>query len=320
MTLRSVVCGTGSYLPQKCLTNYELPAHLETSHEWIMERTGIAARHIAAPNETTSALAVKAALKALEAAGMDPQDIDLIILGTCTPDNTFPSTATLIQSRLGIHKGFAFDVNAACSGFVFALATADNYLKNGMATKALVIGAETMTRIVDWKDRTTAVLFGDGAGAVVLEAQKDTDRGIIGSLLRTDGQGYDQLYVTGGPSTTQTAGTIYMNGRDVFKNAVHCLEEAVEDILKLYHTDQSEIDWLVPHQANKRIIDATAKKLNLSDEKVVHTGSLHANTSAASIPLALDTAVRDGRIKPGQLILCEAFAGGYAWGSNLIRM
>lgn len=320
MTLRSVVRGTGSYLPAKRISNADLPAHLETSHDWIMERTGIGARHVAADDETTSDLAVHAAQKALEAAQMSPDEIDLVILATCTPDHTFPSTASRIQARLGIRKGFAFDISAVCSGFVFALATADTYLKAGMATKALVIGAETISRIVDWNDRTTAVLFGDGAGAVVLEAQKDTDRGIIGSLLRTDGQGYDQLFVRGGPSTTQTAGTIYMNGREVFKNAVTRLEEAVDDILKLYNIDQSEIDWLVPHQANKRIIDATAKKLGLSDEKVVHTGIEHANTSAASIPLALDVAVRDGRIKPGQLILCEAFAAGFAWGSNLIRM
>lgn len=320
MTLRSVVRGTGSYLPLNRMVNDDLPAHLETSNEWILERTGIGARHIAAKDETTSDLAFHAAQRALEAAQISPEEIDLVIIGTCTPDHTFPSTASRVQARLGIRKGFAFDLNAACSGFVFALATADNYLKNGMATKALVIGAETMSRIVDWNDRTTAVLFGDGAGAVVLEAQKDTDRGIIGNLLRTDGQGYDQLYVRGGPSTTQTSGTIYMNGREVFKNAVTRLEEAVEDILKLHNVDQSEIDWLVPHQANKRIIDATAKKLNLSDDKVVHTGIDHANTSAASIPLALDVAVRDGRIQPGQLILCEAFAGGFAWGSNLIRM
>lgn len=259
-------------------------------------------------------------MKALSAAKLTPQDIDMIILATATPDHTFPATATRIQSKLGISKGFAFDQSAVCSGFVFALATADAYLKQGMAKTALVIGSETMSRLVDWKDRKTAVLFGDGAGAVVLEAQSQVDRGIIGSLLRTDGCGYDDLYVTGGPSTTQTTGIIHMNGREVFRNAVHRLEESALEILKIYGISQEEIDWLVPHQANKRIIDATAKKLGLPDSKVIHTGADQANTSSASIPLALDHAVRDGRIKQGDLILCEAFAGGFAWGSNLIRI
>ena len=243
------------------------------------------------------------------------QCIPTIIIGA-----TFPSTAIRVQEKLGISKGCAFDQAAACSGFIFALATADAYLKQGMATTALVIGSETMSRLVDWNDRGTAVLFGDGAGAVVLQAQSQTDRGILGSLLRTNGSGYDQLYVNGGPSTTQTTGTIQMNGREVFRNAVTRLEEAVEDILKIHNISQEEIDWLVPHQANKRIIDATAKKLSLPNEKVIHTGADQANTSAASIPLALDQAVRDGRIKKGDLILCESFAAGYAWGSNLIRM
>lgn len=320
MNINSVVVGTGSYLPSRKMTNHDLPAHLETSHEWIVERTGICARHIAAEGEYTSDLGVQAALKALEAAGLTPADIDMIILGTSTPDNTFPATATRIQSKLGMTRGFAFDVAAVCSGFVFALATADNYIKQGMAKNVLVIGAETMSRIVDWNDRSTAVLFGDGAGAVVLQAQTGTDRGIVSNLLRTDGQGYDMLYVDGGASSTQTTGHIQMQGREVFKNAVTRLGEAVTEILEQTGISQDDIDWLVPHQANKRIIDATAKKLNMPDSRVVHTGHEQANTSAASIPLALDQAVRDGRIQPGHLVLCEAFAGGFAWGANLIRM
>lgn len=320
MTFRSVVLGTGSYLPEKRITNHDLSQHLETSHEWIVERTGICARHIAAVGEYTSDMAAFAAKRAIDAAGLVPQDIDMIILATSTPDHTFPATAVRIQAKLGISHGFAFDQAAVCSGFVFALATADAYLKQGMAKTALVIGSETMSRLLDWKDRSTAVLFGDGAGAVVLQAQTHTDRGIIGNLLRTDGQGYDDLYVTGGPSTTQTTGTVHMQGREVFRNAVNRLGEAVEEILKIHNISQNEIDWLVPHQANKRIIDATAKKLGLPDTKVIHTGDEQANTSAASIPLALDKAVRDGRIKKNDLILCEAFGGGFAWGSNLIRM
>lgn len=320
MTFRSVIIGTGSYLPEKKVSNDDLSKRLDTSHEWIVERTGICARHIAATGEYTSDLATAAAEEALKAANLAPQDIDLIIVATSTPDHTFPSTATRVQAKLGITKGFAFDQAAACSGFVFALATADALLKQRMGKRALVIGAETMSRLLNWDDRSTAVLFGDGAGAVVLEAQSDTDRGILGSILRTDGTGYDQLYVQGGPSTTQTTGTIYMNGREVFRNAVHCLEQTVEEILAIHGISQEEIDWLVPHQANKRIIDATAKKLGLPESKVIHTGASQANTSAASVPLALDHAVKDGRIKEGDLILCEAFAAGYAWGSNLIRM
>lgn len=320
MTLRSVIMGTGSYLPEKKITNDELTKTLDTSHEWIVERTGICARHIASEDEYTSDMALLASKRALEAAQVTPDAIDMIILATSTPDHTFPSTATNVQKKLGISKGFAFDQAAACSGFVFALATADAYLKQGIAKTALVIGSETMSRLVDWGDRSTAVLFGDGAGAVILQAQSNTDRGIIGNVLRTDGRGYDDLYVKGGPSTTQTAGTIHMYGREVFRNAVNRLGEAVEEILRQYNIERHEIDWLVPHQANKRIIDATAKKLGLPDTKVIHTGHDQANTSAASIPLALDKAVRDGRIKKNNLVLCEAFGAGYTWGSNLIRM
>jgi 3-oxoacyl-[acyl-carrier-protein] synthase-3 len=320
MTLRSVIVGTGSYLPETRLTNDDLSKHLETSHEWIVERTGICARYIAAEGEYTSDMATLASRRALEAAGLMPDAIDMIILATSTPDHTFPSTASRVQEKLGISKGFAFDQSAACSGFVFALASADAYLKQGMAKTALVIGSETMSRLLDWNDRSTAVLFGDGAGAVILQAQTHTDRGIIGNVLGTDGQGYGTLYVNGGPSSTQTTGTIQMQGREVFRNAVNRLGEAVEEILKVHRISQNDIDWLVPHQANKRIIDATAKKLGLPDSKVIHTGDEHANTSAASIPLALDQAVRDGRIKKNDLILCEAFGAGFAWGSNLIRM
>lgn len=320
MTLRSVIIGTGSYLPERRVTNDDLSQYLETSHDWIVERTGICARYIAADGEYTSDMAVIAARHALDAAGLTPQDIDLIILATSTPDHTFPSTATRIQAKLGISHGCAFDQAAACSGFVFSLATADVYLKQRMAKTALIIGAETMSRLLDWEDRSTAVLFGDGAGAIVLQAQSNTDRGIIGNLLRTDGQGYDNLYVNGGPSTTRTTGTIQMHGREVFRNAVNRLGEVVEEILTTYNISQNEIDWLVPHQANKRIIDATARKLGLPESKVIHTGADQANTSAASIPLALDLAIRDGRIQKNDLVLCEAFGAGFTWGSNLIRM
>jgi len=321
MTIRSIIRGTGSYLPAKRVTNDDLAQVLDTTHEWIVARTGICARHIAAPGEYTSDLATKAAQKALDVAGLTAQDIDLLIVATTSPDHTMPATACHVQKKLGMTRGAAFDQAAVCGGFVFALATADAFLKQKMAKTALVIGAETMSRLLDWTDRTTAVLFGDGAGAVVLQAEEHTDRGIIDSLLRTDGAaGYEQLYTTGGPSTTQTTGTVCMNGREVFRNAVHRLEEAVQEILEKNGLSQDEIDWLVPHQANKRIIDATAKKLGLPDAKVIHTGAEQANTSAASIPLALDQAVRDGRIRQGDLILCEAFAAGYAWGSVLIRM
>lgn len=320
MTIRSVIIGTGGYLPEKRIANNELSEKLETSHEWIVERTGIHARRIAANDEFTSDIAVAAARDALNAADLLPSDIDMLILATSTPDHTFPATATRVQAKLGMTKGFAFDQAAVCSGFIFALATADNYIRQGMVRNVLVIGAETMSRILDWSDRTTAVLFGDGAGAVVLQGQQQEERGIIGSVLRTDGQGYDELYTSGGPSTTQTSGKIKMNGREVFRQAVTRLGETVEEVLSKYGYHQSDIDWLVPHQANKRIIDATAKKLNLSSDKIIYTGAEQANTSAASVPLALNQAVREGKIKQGDLILCEAFAAGFAWGSTLIRM
>lgn len=313
MTLRSVVLGTGSYLPSKIVTNEHLSQTLDTSHEWIVERTGICARHIAGEAEETSDMAVQAALRALEAAGLVPQDIDMIVLATATPDHTFPSTAVRVQAKLGMTCGFAFDQAAVCSGFIFALATADAYLKQGMAKTALVIGAETLSRLLDWTDRSTSVLFGDGAGAVVLQAQPESDRGILGSVLKTDGRGYDQMYV-------RKDSGIHMNGREIFRNAVHCLDEVVTEVLELCGFAQTDIDWLVPHQANKRIIDATAKKLGLSQSKIIYTGATQANTSAASIPLALDVAVREGRIKKGDLILCEAFAAGYAWGATLMRI
>lgn len=320
MTIRSLIIGSGSYLPKKQVTNDDLSKTMDTSNDWIIERTGILSRHVAEDGEFTSDLGVKAASEAIKAAGLKPSDIDGIILGTSTPDNTFPSTAVRIQSKLGINGGLAFDVQAACSGFVFALTTADNFIKQGMAKNMLVVGAETMSRILDWNDRTTAVLFGDGAGAVVLRSENGGNRGILGNVLRTDGTGYDSLYVDGGAGSTKTTGVIKMNGREVFKHAVTRLGEVVGEVLDVCNMTQNEIDWLVPHQANKRIIDATAKKLELPEERVVYSGATHANTSAASIPLALDSAIKDGRIKQNQVVLFEAFAGGYAWGANLVRM
>ncbi|WP_153769556.1 beta-ketoacyl-ACP synthase III [Labrenzia sp. CE80] len=321
--IRSTVLGTGSYLPAKCLTNDDLAKTVDTSDEWIVQRTGIKQRHIAAEGEVTSDLAFNAATAALERAGVDPQDIDLIILATATPDNTFPASAVTVQHRLGIHHGFAFDVHAVCSGFVYALATADAYLRTGMAKRALVIGAETFSRILDWEDRTTCVLFGDGAGAVVLEAREGegtiADRGILTSHLRSDGQHKEKLYVDGGPSATQTTGHLRMEGREVFKHAVGMITDVIEDAYKATGLSSDDLTWFIPHQANKRIIDASAKKLGIAPEKVVTTVQLHGNTSAASIPLALDTAVRDGRVKEGDIILLEAMGGGFTWGSALLR-
>ncbi|WP_417682006.1 beta-ketoacyl-ACP synthase III [Roseibium sp.] len=321
--IRSTVIGCGSYLPAKCLTNAELSRMVDTSDDWIVQRTGIRQRHIAAEGEMTSDLALNAARAALENAGMDAQDIDTIILATATPDYTFPATAVTVQAGLGIHHGAAFDVHAVCSGFVYALTTADAYIRSGMSKRVLVIGAETFSRILDWNDRTTCVLFGDGAGAVVVEATEGAgdiaDRGVLTSHLRSDGRHKDKLYVDGGPSATQTTGHLRMEGREVFKHAVGMITDVIEDAFNETGTTADDLSWFIPHQANKRIIDASAKKLGIAPEKVVTTVDRHGNTSAASIPLALDTAVRDGRVKRGDLVLLEAMGGGFTWGSVLLR-
>lgn len=321
MALRSKFLGCGSYLPENAVTNDELSKRVDTTDEWIVARTGIKKRHIAADDELTSDLARKAALKAIEHAGIDAQEIDLIILGTTTPDNTFPSTATKVQAQLGLTHGFAMDVQAVCSGFMFALATADNFLKAGQGRTALVIGAETFTRLLDWEDRTTCVLFGDGAGAVILRAEEETNEspGIISTHLHSDGRYQDLLMVDGGPSATQTTGHVRMTGKEVFRHAVKNLADVVTEALAANNLNADDIDWIVPHQANKRILDGTAKKLKISPDKVVVTVEQHANTSAASIPLALDYAVKDGRIKRGDLIILEAMGGGLTWGSALVR-
>ena len=323
MTIRSVVIGSGHYLPEKCMTNAEITTIVDTTDEWIVERTGIHQRYLAAEGETTSMLATKAAEMAIGNAGIDPTTIDLIVLATATPDYTFPSTATQVQAALGIHGGAAFDVQAVCSGFVYALATADNFIKAGSAKRALVIGAETFSRILDWTDRTTCVLFGDGAGAVVLEAQEgagsNADRGILCTHLRSDGRHRDKLFVDGGPSSSMTTGHLRMEGKEVFRHAVANLAETVEETFKKSGVGPDEIKWFVPHQANRRIIDATAKKLNIDPARVVITVDQHGNTSAASIPLALSVARQDGRIEKGDLVLIEAMGGGFTWGSALIR-
>ena len=320
---RSVLLGCGSYLPRKVLTNAELAARVDTSDEWIVQRTGIRQRHIAADGEFTSHLAINAARAALDHAGIDAQQIDLIVVATSTPDNTFPATAVAVQHGLGINHGAAFDLQAVCSGFIFALATADNFLRTGACKRALVIGAETFSRILDWNDRGTCVLFGDGAGAVVLEAQDQpgmsTDRGILTTHLRSDGRHKAKLYVDGGPSSTQTVGHLRMEGRDVFRHAVGMITDVVEDVFRDTGYTAEDIDWFIPHQANKRIIDASAHKLHIAPQKVVLTVDLHGNTSAASIPLALAVAVKDGRVKKGDLLLLEAMGGGFTWGSALLR-
>ena len=319
---RTVVLGIGSYLPSRVVTNEELARKVDTSDEWIVQRTGIRERRIAAPGELTSDLARKAATAALNDAGLDPQAIDLIIVGTSTPDQTFPASAVTVQAGLGINHGAAFDMQAVCSGFVYALATADSFLKSGNFKRALVIGAETFSRILDWSDRTTCVLFGDGAGAVVLEAQQQesgNERGILTTHLRSDGRHRSKLYVDGGPSSTQTVGHLRMEGRAVFKHAVSMITDVITDAFKATGTTAEDIDWFVPHQANKRIIDDSAKKLGIAPQKVVITVDRHGNTSAASIPLALDVARRDGRIKKGDLVLLEAMGGGFTWGSALVR-
>jgi len=321
--IRSVVQGCGAYLPERCVTNEELAKKVDTSDEWIQQRTGIKQRHIAADGEFTSHLAIKASQRAIEHAGVKASDLDLIVLATATPDETFPATATRVQAALGMTKGAAFDVQAVCAGFVYAVSVADNLIKGGMASTALVIGAETFSRILDWNDRGTCVLFGDGAGAIVLQAEQGkgnaADRGILANALHSDGRQHDILYVDGGPSSTKSTGFLRMEGKEVFKHAVINMAAVVGEVLEKAGLEPKDIDWLVPHQANKRIIDGTGRKLGLPPERVVVTVDKHANTSAASIPLALDTAVKDGRIKKGDLLLLEGIGGGLAWGASLIR-
>ncbi len=321
--LRSAIRGVGGYLPQKVLTNEDLSKIVDTSDEWIVQRVGIRTRHIAAEDEFTSDLAVAAARRALDAAGMVPEDIDLVLVATTTPDYTFPATAALVQHKLGIEGGMAFDLQAVCSGFVYAVATADAYLKTGLASRALVIGAETFSRLLDWSDRSTCVLFGDGAGAVVMErielADDAPETGVLSSALRSDGKHWDKLYADGGASTTGTAGHVRMAGAEVFRHAVGKITDVVHSALETAGYTVDDLDWFVPHQANKRIIDGAGAKLGLPPEKVVITVDHHANTSAASVPLALSEAVADGRIKPGDLVMLEAMGGGFTWGASLIR-
>jgi 3-oxoacyl-[acyl-carrier-protein] synthase-3 len=316
---RARIVGTGSALPERRVTNTELAERVDTTHEWIVERTGIEARHIAGDGETTATLAAEASRRALAAAGIDAAKIGLIVLATATPDQTFPASATRVQAILGIDDCIAFDVQAVCTGFLYALSVADNMMKGGMADHALVIGSETFSRILDWEDRATCVLFGDGAGAVVLSAVEGEDVGILASRLHADGRQNDLLYVDGGVSTTGTVGKLRMQGREVFRHAVTNLANVLGETLEASGHAIAEIDWVVPHQANKRILDATAKKLGLAPEKVIVTVDKHANTSAASVPLALDTAVRDGRIKPGDLLVLEAMGGGFTWGAAVVR-
>lgn len=318
---RSIVRGVGSYLPERILSNDELSTMVDTSDEWIVQRTGIRQRHIAAKDELTSDLAVNAARNALAAAGLKAGDIDLIVVATTTPDMTFPATAAIVQNKLGLHSGAAFDLQAVCSGFVYAVATADSYIKNGLAQRVLVIGAETFSRILDWTDRTTCVLFGDGAGAIILEAEEGDagGRGVLASCLRSDGQHWSKLYVDGGPSSTMTVGHVHMEGREVYKHAVGMISDVVEGVLQKAGYTVDDLDWFVPHQANRRIIEAAGKKLNVAPEKVILTVDRHANTSAASVPLALSAGVAEGRIKKGDLVMLEAMGGGFTWGASLIR-
>ncbi len=321
--IRSIITGCGAYTPERVMTNAELEKLVDTSDEWIVQRTGIRSRHIAADGETTADLGEKAARAALKDANISVDEIDMIILATSTPNNTFPATAVEIQHRLGMKHGAAFDSQAVCSGFVFAMTTADQYIRTGFAKKILVIGAETFSRILDWTDRTTCVLFGDGAGAVVVEASEQqgnsNDRGILTAHLRSDGAHKDKLFVDGGPSTTGTVGQLRMAGKEVFRHAVGMITDVIEDAYSATGMSSDDLDWFVPHQANKRIIDASARKLKIAPEKVVITVDHHGNTSAASIPLALSEAYRDGRIKRGDLILLEAMGGGFTWGSLLLR-
>jgi 3-oxoacyl-[acyl-carrier-protein] synthase-3 len=321
--IRSVITGVGSYLPERVLSNDDLARMVDTSDAWITDRTGIKRRHIAADGETTSDLAAEAARRALVAAEVSADAVDLIVVATATPDNTFPATATTVQAKLGVTQGAAFDVQAVCSGFIYALATADNAVARGQAQTALVIGAETFSRILDWSDRATCVLFGDGAGAVVLQGREAEDvaspRGVIASYLRSDGRYNDLLYVDGGPSTTRTVGHLRMQGSQVFRHAVGNIAEAVETVAARAGVPVTEIDWFVPHQANRRILDAVAKRLGIDETRVVTTIADHGNTSAASVPLALDAAFRDGRIRAGDLVLMEAMGGGLTWGACLVR-
>ena len=324
MITRSVLMGCGSYLPERVVTNEELAQRVDTTDEWIRERSGITRRHIAAEGQFTSDLAQRAAKQALERAGIAAADVDLLIVATATPDNTFPSTATKVQALIGMNGGAAFDVQAVCSGFVFALATADNFIRAGQAKTALVIGAETFSRILDWSDRNTCVLFGDGAGAVVLQARQVDDTpdqpGILSTHLHSDGRFGELLYVDGGPSSSNAVGHVKMVGKEVFRHAVVNLAKVVEEALEANQLSANDVDWVVPHQANRRIIDGTAKKLNFPADRVVVTVDRHANTSAASVPLALAEAVSDGRIKAGDLVLLEAMGGGFTWGAALVRM
>jgi 3-oxoacyl-[acyl-carrier-protein] synthase-3 len=318
MTRRSVIAGVGSALPRRRVTNEELAASVDTTDEWIVERTGIRNRYIAGEGETTASLAIDAARRALDHAGITASDIDLIVLATATPDQTFPSSATKVQAALGINDCVAFDVHAVCTGFLYALTVADSMLRSGAASNALVIGAETFSRILDWEDRATCVLFGDGAGALVLSAEEG-ERGILATKLHADGRHNDLLFVDGGPSTTGTVGKLRMKGREVFRHAVVNLAEVLNEVLAEAGLVAGDVDWVVPHQANVRILDATARKLGLPPEKIVITVDQHANTSAASVPLALDTAVRDGRIKRGDLVVLEAMGGGFTWGAAALR-
>ena len=320
MTRRSVIVGTGSALPPNRVTNLQLAERgVDTTHEWIVERTGIEARHFAGDGETTATLATEAAKKALDAAGVDPKEVGLIVLATATPDQTFPASATRVQTALGIDDCIAFDVQAVCTGFLYALSIADNMVKGEMADYALVIGSETFSRILDWEDRATCVLFGDGAGAILLKAEEAQDRGVLATKLHADGRHNDLLFVDGGVSTTGTVGKLRMKGKEVFRHAVTNLAAVLSETLEAAGHSADEVDWVVPHQANKRILDATAKKLGLDSARVVVTVDQHANTSAASVPLALDTAVKDGRIKQGDLIVLEAMGGGFTWGAAVVR-
>ncbi|MDA4848810.1 beta-ketoacyl-ACP synthase III [Hoeflea poritis] len=321
--IRSVVRGYGACLPRRVVTNQELEGVVDTTDEWIIQRTGIRQRYVASDDETTCTLGEGAARAALKKAGLTPDDIDLIIVATSTPDNTFPAAAVDIQNRLGMRHGAAFDVQAVCTGFVYAVTTADAYLRGGLAKRALVIGSETFSRILDWKDRTTCVLFGDGAGAIILEAVESAgdlgDRGVLASKLRSDGSHKDKLYVDGGPSSTQTVGHLRMQGREVFKHAVGMITDVIESVFDATGMTAEDIDWFVPHQANKRIIDASARKLGIDPEKVVITVERYGNTSAASIPLALVDAIEDGRIKENDIVLLEAMGGGFTWGAVMVR-